>query len=856
MFASKRYIKIAVLMAAITSTFPSFSYANKKPVGGITKETLAQQLGWVSDPLQDCGGYYLEQSFSYPVQPDTQQNNLVEITGNEGLITKGNSVLEGKVTITRSGQQITANKAYLYRDPASLRFKTVEMIGNVHLREPNTLIVAKQAHYDFQTQSKSLINTLYRTAISGRQIIGPNVSSDEIQHERKIVSMTAWGKAYQLSQSKPKIFELDKASYSTCPPINPAWRVKASHIILDKNSGRGYATNARILIRNIPVFYTPYINFPIDSRRKSGFLWPTYGGSSKSGPSLYVPYYWNMAENYDMVITPALLTKRGAQFSNRFRYLTQTNSGEINFSILPDDRLFREFQKSSQEKFSNLADPEGAELRRLQSDSNTRKALSWRDDANFNLHWSSHVDFNYAGDEYYLRDFGTNLNEVTQNQLLQEGDVYYKGENWNFTGRMQAYQTLHPFNEPAVLNNYRRFPQFILNGDYPDQAFGLDYFINNEITHFDILNNPGDTTSLPIGHRLHTQPGISWPLSTPYFFINPRFQLALTQYDLQQTQDIQIPNNSHRSIPIFDIAAGLAFNRDTTLFHHLYQQTLEPQIYYTYIPYHNQNNLPLFDTNLSTLTYDQIFSYNRFNGLDRIGDANQIGVGVTTRFIDQKSGLEKIRLGIGEILYFTNRNVVLCSGINCQNLQKDHSNYQRLSPISGTAIYTINPNWNLNSNAIWNPVTKQLDNSTIALHYQPDEKRIINFGYSYARGGDIYSGIQESDPSNNLKTTDLSAAWPIKDNISAVGRWSQNWNHVHLQNLLYGLQYDTCCWAVRFIGGRNFTGVDPNNNNKPQYNTEFYIQFSLKGLGNIATGNPNGSLGAISGYNTQFGQDI
>jgi LPS-assembly protein len=192
----------------------------------------------------------------------------------------------------------------------------------------------------------------------------------------------------------------------------------------------------------------------------------------------------------------------------------------------------------------------------------------------------------------------------------------------------------------------------------------------------------------------------------------------------------------------------------------------------------------------------------------------------------------------------------------CTSLQKNHSDVQRLSPISETFKYNVNPSWYVTADNIWDPVSKQLNNSTIALHYQPDPNHIINIGYNYARGGDNYSGVISNNPSDNLKGTDLSAAWPIMQNISAVGRWSQNWNHAHLQNLLYGVQYDSCCWTVRLIGGRAFTGIDPNDNNKPQYNNEFYLQVALKGLGNVQTGNPNGTLSGISGYNTQFGQEF
>ncbi|MBX3708168.1 MAG: LPS-assembly protein LptD [Gammaproteobacteria bacterium] len=830
----------------------------------LASETIAKQLGWVDNPASDCGGYYLEQPFVYSTE--AEKDNAVTVTSGGGLLSqRTTSLLEDKVTITRQGQQMTANKAYLYRDPTTGKLSTIDMIGNVRLREPNSLIIGKKGRYRFETKSKSLIDILYRTSIHTNKIIAPHLSPKDIQNERKVTGLTAWGGAYEFSQTHPKIYELSRASYSTCSPVNPTWQVKASHIVLNKNTGRGYATHARVLVKNIPVLYIPYINFSIDKQRKTGFLWPTLGGSNKWGPYVLAPFYWNLAPNYDMILTPGILTKRGVQLSDNFRYLTSTSEGNINFSILPSDKAFHDFQSSAKHnpQYTNPVDTPTqtasvtqAELNRLLHASDTRKGLLWRNDSRFNEHWSSHIDYNYASDDYYLRDFGRSLNEISANQLLQEGDLYYKGQNWNFTGRIQAYQTLHPINESPVLNQYRRFPQLILNGDYPDQPYGLEYFINNEITHFDILNTPGSPANLPIGNRLHTQPGISLPLYWSSFYINPRLQLALTDYNLHQTADTGTPISKHRALPILDIASGLALSRNTTLFHHAFQQTLEPQLYYTYIPYRNQSSIPVFDTTVNTLTYDQLFNYNRFTGIDRIGDANQIGLGVTTRLIDEESGYEKVRLGVGDIIYFAKRRVTLCNDNSCSDNPSNPSNSYSLSPISGVLNYHVNKSWSVNVNSIWNPISKQLDNTTLALQYFPDSAHLFNFAYTYARSGDILSGITTTNASNNLKVTDVSATWPLFQSVSAVGRWSQNWNHEHLQNLLYGLQYETCCWAVRLVGGRAFIGFNTDNNNRPQYNNEFYVQFSLKGLGDIGTGNPSGLLSGISGYNSQFGQEI
>lgn len=859
--SARKKTSIIWILATLSASSALFATNSPPPAN---QESVAKQLGWVDSSDNHCGGYYLEEPFT--VITDKEKEGEIQISGNFGVYAlQGTSTLEGAV-ITRSGQQIKANTAYLYRDPTSHKRVEVEMVGDVHLREPNTLIIAKRARYNFVTNHKTLYDILYRTTLIGatHQIAGAKqISSEQMSKARRITGITGWGHAHDISQEEPRIYEMAQASYTTCPPNNPAWQIKGSRIVLNKNTGRGYASHLRGYIKDIPVFYFPYINFSIDNQRKTGFLWPTLVfSSSQWGPSIFAPFYLNMAPNYDMFITPGILSKRGMQLSDRFRYLTHTSSGSIYLSLLPSDRAFSQLQKEYRHDFSSSNDPTiEAELNRLLNSSTTRRSFYWHDETRYNQHWTSNIDFNYAGDDYYLQDFGNNLTEITQNQILQLAEVNYKDQHWNFLGRLQGYQTLHPIiytiengaltSEPPTQNQYRRYPQLILNGDYPNQPLGLDFFISNELTHFDIRNTPGTSTNLPKGNRMHMQPGVSLPLYWPYFFVNPRAQLALSDYQLYQNNPTGTPGSIRRAIPIFDIASGLAFSGDNKLFNYAFEQTLEPQVYYTYIPYHDQSSIPIFDTTVNTLTYDQIFNYNRFTGLDRIGDANQVGVGVTSRLIDSETGLEKARIGIGEIAYFANRKVTFCNNPEECTDNPDNPNLKRsLSPLSGLLSYSVNEKWALNATSIWNPITKQLDNATIGLNFKFDEERLMSFGYNYARGGDILSGIQTTDSEDNLKVTEFYVAWPALQDVSMVGKWSQNWNRRHLQNLLYGLQYDSCCWAIRLVGGRAFYQYQ---NNTPQYNTEYYVQFALKGLGDIGTGNASNLLSSFNGYNSQFG---
>jgi LPS-assembly protein len=831
------------------------SAKNTKPA--LTMSAIADALGWVQTNENRCGGYYLEAPFvdaSYLANDDQ-----IKITGNQGSFSlHGTSALEN-VTISKEGQQIVTDMAYVYRDPQTEDYSSADLIGNVMLREPNSLVLASCGHVDLKSNEKSLQDILYRTAIYGPTTVRPAPPLIALQEERKVYQLSAWGGATSFHQEKPRIYQFTGATYSTCPPLLNTWQIRGENIELNKETGRGVAKHAKLYVKGIPILYAPYLNFPIDSRRQTGFLWPTVGTSSVNGPYFSVPYYLNLAPNYDATITPAVLSKRGIQLNNLFRYLAPQpfSNGQMQITILPNDQLFKDFKNNQEEDYQNTTNPVTlSELHRLENSWTTRVGLYWHDKTYFNEHWSGDIDYNFVSDDYYLNDFSNGLNQITPNQLLQQGDLYYKGEYWNFTGRIQAYQTLHPLEEYPFFNQYIRLPQLLLSGDFPDEKRGFNYSIANELTRFDIAKNPGNLNpgglpSQPIGVRMHTQPGINYPIYRPAYFIDPRLQFALSKYEVTNVLD---DNSTHpdRALPIFDVHGGLFFDRDFSLFKHAMRQTLEPQFYYAYVPYRNQDEIPIFDTTLNTLTYDQLFTYNRFSGIDRIGDANQLSIGIATKFYDQETGFQKASAGIGQIIYFANRRVTLCeSGTVCADYPDSPENTSRQSPISGVLTYNLTPEWSASANTIWNTESNHLDNQTVTIQYADAKQRLIALNYTYVRNGDKQLSQISA---NNLSQTDLSFSWPLTRDISTVGRWTEDWNQTRFHNLLYGLQYDTCCWAIRIVTGRTF---DSLVNGTYQYNTEFFIQFALKGLGSFGSGNPGQALNnSLIANEASFGQDF
>jgi LPS-assembly protein len=858
-----------LIITLATATLPLSVYAivslpttdkpcDRKSAPNFTQDAIAKALGWIAsnDTQNRCGGYYIDAPIIYPESLLNTDKILIE--SDQGLFSfHGTSSSQGKITITRNGQQITANRGWLYRDPETGKLSAIDLRGDVRLHEPNQLVVGKQLHYDLKNGTKSFNDILYRATIYGD--INPlpiPVSYNQQQQERKITQLSAWGQATTFTQNEPKIYDFSNATYSTCPPTTRVWKVKTKTLELNKNTGRGTATHAFLYLKDVPIFYTPYFNFPIDARRKTGFLFPRIGSSNAVGPYVYTPFYWNLAPNYDTTITPAYLSKRGLQISDLYRYLTPHRSGQFTITALPNDKLYRIFKETSQQTYQNSTSPyTQADLRILENSSPTRKAFSWQDEGRYNKNWSSSVNFNYVGDDYYLRDFSSNLDEVSENQLLQQGSVDYANEHWNFSTRIQNYQTLNQVDQNTVPTVYTRAPQFVLGGSYPDEKYGFQYFINTDLTRFDIRKTPGDSSILPMGVRTHVQPGISRPFTLPYFYLTPRLQLALTQYEIGHVTTN--PRTSSRSLPILDVNSGLYFDRNTGWLGRSYKQTLEPQVYYTYIPFKNQNALPVFDTNQNILTYDELFTYNRFSGLDRIGDANQVSLGLTTRFIDSITGYEKITAAIGEIYYFKKRQVTLCSTPeNCTAYENNPNNLSIRSPLSGMLKYSATPDWSATANTIWNSKTSRFDNQNLTLQYMPNARKVFNVGYNFVRSGDILLPWEPpGSPTANLSQTDASFAWPISRDWTLLGRWTENWNQRRLQNVVSGLQYDSCCWAIRFVASRIFVALRPNNTF--QYNNQAYIEFSLKGLGNYG---PNGDASVllasnIAGYKSNFGRD-
>ena len=851
--------------SVLSATQPAFISGN-----------IPELLGWV--PLPECQniccGYYKDPlaPFASLTLPPIQTTS-VEIHANQTQIQQtGPSKISGNINISQPGRLITSSEGYVNRDPNTNEYSSVELVNNVTLREPGKLIVADNAHVELHSKVWKLCHALYHIVLGGQNPFASCSLSEQAPPSSPTdKALDAWGVAEYVERKESGIIELKNASYTTCAPVSGTWLISAKKIDLDSEAGRGYAYNTWLDLKGIPIFYTPYLSFPIDHRRKTGFLFPSFGHSSISGYNFTLPFYWNIAPNYDALFTTTYYSERGTQAMGLFRYLSPSSSGHVEAAILPHDCAFAQFQQQAKQQFAD-----NPALPRLLHSSDDRRFFSWQDITTFNSHWTGMVDYNSVSDDYYFEDFNP-INLTVPNQLPREANLNYASDIWTFNAKLQSYQTLHPVDLAVITNPYKRLPELDLNAYLPNQPFGLSYQLNNQLVYFERSRNPQEAVEPMSGPRLNIQPVISLPMVGLSGYFTPTLQLPFTAYNIKN-QAKGYDSDINRFVPMFNIDSGLYFDRDISLFNTNYQQTLEPRIFYLYVPYRNQNSIPLFDTSLVPFNYDSLFLTNRFSGIDRIGDANQVTVGFTTRLLDENSGSEKFHASIGEIYYFRDRKVSICggpdspaaisSGTLCDSsafILGATSPTEKSSPIAGQFAYNLNSKWTATSDVVWDPHTKETVTADIFMQYKPEENHLINFGYNYIRWGEPLvptvgpvsnaADINEEHPTtkkpDNLSQVSMSFSWPIRERWKTVGGINYDITRKQPQSYLYGLQYDSCCWAARFVVGRTLLGL--NQNNSPIFNNAFYFQWQFKGLGNVGTSDPASLLVSnIPGYQDTF----
>lgn len=790
------------------------------------RESFAHCLGWQPDHGASlCLGGYT--AFKPASKKATDEIHI--LADSASFYPDRPSVLKGHVEIQQAQRIVSANTARIYRDAKTNKITKIEFIDDVHYSDADLLMIARYATLHPQEKTGETADVLYR-----------------LNSDRKQATIPAWGRASLIKKLSDDNYLFQKATYTTCAPQDRAWDIRASSIEIDNKTATGVARNAQLRVLDTPLLYSPYLTFPTSNKRKSGFLLPQVGYSDIGGLDFGLPYYWNIAPNYDATLVPHIYSQRGVMMGGEFRYLNQFSSGIISGNFLPDDKAYHRFLMANQDQYPSL---QGKSDNRW--DIGLMQTMSLTPQINFN------INAEQVSDDYYLQDFSTNLATMTQRQILRQADVTYTSENWQVRTMAQSYQTLHPVNETPIESAYERLPQVMAKGFYYDLPFDANLNILGQYDQFQWPDNPWyqPVTEKPEGPRFHFNPSLSVPLSRSWGYITPTAQWVETWYQVNHQYNI----NSHDysvSLPRLGIDGGLFFERDLAVNGASYNQTIEPRLFYLNVPYQDQTAMPVYDSGYMIFNMDQLFRFNRFSGFDRIGDANQLSYALTTRFISNRTGSERARFAVGQIKYFAQRRVLLCQNATGTCIQDPMtfgyvSSTSDTSPIASRAQYRFNSKMDAVADYVWDPATRATNNSDLIFHYQPEEKKVVSVGYSYLVNGDITQVRNNASVDNALHQAIVAAAWPVSDRWSTVGAYSHNISKNYSMMTLAGVQYDSCCWAMRVMTGHTFRSL--NASFEPQYNDNIYIQFLLKGLGSVANTDPYNILSTyIPGYNDTF----
>jgi LPS-assembly protein len=662
----------------------------------------------------------------------------------------------GNVLVRRAGQQLEAD-SLSYDKPKD----TADAQGNVRYRKDDLTLEGKSALIELDSSTGHV---------------------DEAQYQ--IASRHARGDASRIILEGENQTRVKQARYTTCNPGNDDWYLESDDIQLDQAEAVGTARNVWIEFKGVPIFYTPYITFPLNDERKSGFLTPSIGSSEEVGTEVRVPYYFNIAPGRDATLTSRLTTKRNVQLIGEFRYLNPANSGEVNVGYLPHDPVFDD----------------------------DRLFLSLRHRTNFGPRWSGYLDYNYVSDNNYFEELGTSLSVASTTFLDRRAEVNYRGDFWSATGRLQGFQTVDDAL-PGNQRPYQRLPQFLLNANLPDQIFGSTYLFNGEYVNFERQ----DTVT---GQRVDIQPGLSLPFSNASGFITPSLSLRHTQYSLVDEPAGTDASNS-RTLPIFSLDGGAFLERNTSIFSNKLIQTLEPRLFYLYVPFDNQSDLPVFDTGLLDFNFTRLFQTNRFSGADRLGDANQLTLALTSRLLDSETGVERLNLRLGQIHYFRDREVTL----PLQPVETENSSDIIFEADTAQLIQ----NWSANATLLYNPHDSRVDRGVFGIRYQPDQNRYLDLSYRYR--DDDFEPNFNSLRRELLHQTDVIALWPLTRKadrrINGVARWNYSLEADRTLEFLLGVEYDTCCYALRIAARRFVNDIGGETNNG------IFVQLELKGLTNF-----------------------
>jgi LPS-assembly protein len=669
--------------------------------------------------------------------------------------------------------EVTADTAILQDEPRQAEFSgAVELVQDTVRLETAHLLLNR-------TTGEAQIDGGFVLTQPTLRVAGERgsyqLASGEVRVEDasyRLPAMRARGDAETAAFLGNDISQLSNISYTTCAPGDDTWLLTAETLELDHAEGFGTARHASLRFQGVPVLYAPYFTFPIDDRRRSGVLVPTVGWGGNNGIDIAVPYYFNLAENYDLTLTPRLMSERGLLLGGEFRYLTENSNGTIEADLLPDDRKSDEY------------DMRGA----FRVRSTTRfSARSW-----------GTINAGYVSDSDYVSDLGGSLAATSATHVPRLGQLNYAGDTWDLVGSVEYFQTIDDTIAPED-RPYSQLPRVRFDLEQPDTKLGVVYHLDAEYSNF----HRKDSVR---GHRVDLAPAISLPIREPSWYIEPRVGGRYTAYSLTD-QVAGLDDTPDNLSGILSLDSGMYFDRATSWFGTASTQTLEPRFFYLLVPSSDQDDQPLFDTSELDFNFDNLFRENRFNGPDRLADANQATLALTSRINSQASGEELLRASIGQILYFSDLDVTLPG----ESPIDDNT-----SAVVGELAARLGGGWHTRAGLQWDP--HDGDNGTIdqalaQLSYRGDRRQIFNAAYR------LRDGV--------ARQTDLAFFWPLDESLTLIGRHNYSLRDSRLLEALAGIEYGTCCWRVRALAREYTDGTGDD------HNFAIMLQLELSGLGRL-----------------------
>ena len=819
------------------SILPS-SLSNKQ-----REASIANLLGWHATDANYCGGAYDQPLRLATEKTPKSLNQRTHITsrGPNLLLLKGISVLRNNVVVKQPGVEAHADKASITRNTAG-DITLIHLTGHVHLYENKRHLVSDSLEMHFKTDKIRAETVIYRI-----------FSKKALRRE----ALNAWGTASSFKQIRRGLTEYKHATYSTCQPINPPWSVRAKKLVMDTDSGLGTVHNAMLTIKGVPVFPLPYWQFPIDKRRRSGMLAPSYkhetiNGTEKITNNIFsLPIYLNIAPNADDILTFNVESQRGLILGNHARYLNAYAQSDLQFLWAPNDRLAqKERQWGIDTITGNTNYPTEAAntyLDGLNKMGSNRYEVNWATQAVFNPDWTADVKLHRVSDNYVLRDYAL-LNTTEYNLLRSVFDLNGNTGHWRTHMMVESYQPLHRYDqmEYTVATPYERQPEIAASGYYANWlGSSMDLSLSGEFDRFvyhDIF-----TSNMPEGNREHVRPALSRPIAIPGGSVTPAIAWDLRSYQLTKDSPANYDSTSYAT-PIASVDSELTWANPLTLFKRSMHNELNAHLLYLFVPTTNQDATPNFDSYLLPFSYAQLFSLNRYTGYDKLSNANQLSLGLSDRIIDPETGAELAHFNAGIADSFVTPAVCLTPGCVMP--------IQSLSPLVTDAALTIAPNWQLGTSAAWNLSEKKMNNVTGRIQYKGEGQRAFQLSYSFApKDVNTLDNIYwlDNGVSNNLN---VSGTWPLFERWRVLGYADYDFHYKRSNLSFVGVEYDACCWRFRLIyqrlsGGAVLVGNQSLSKQFKQLRHSVLLTLELKGLHDFGDASASkGLTQKITGYDT------